>query len=298
MTYPRSHTVNPDLRGTFLCTTRCVRRAFLFGKDNVTGLRFDHRKNWVEQRLIFLTRVFAVSITGFAVMSNHYHAIVTTEPERVREWSDDDVAERWLMLSPKASPLLKARKRDAILASPERLKVLRQRLGNLSWYMKHLNEPIARMANREDGAKGRFWEGRFHAEALLDQAAITAAMAYVDLNPARAGITQDPTQAEHTALARRLRFQGNEPHLTALDALGLNLHSYLDLLGWTLRRDQTAQAPANALHRLKCRPLDWLTRFDHHKTRCRVRGAKRLVQQHADSLGQRWLWGIRNAPDS
>ena len=45
--------------------------------------------------------------------------------------------------------------------------------------MRVLNQSIARMANAEDQVTGRFWEGRFKSHALLDEAAVLTAMAYV-----------------------------------------------------------------------------------------------------------------------
>jgi putative transposase len=52
--------------------------------------------------------------------------------------------------------------------------------------MKHLKQPIAYQANREDRCSGHFFEGQFYSGALLDENAVVAAIAYVGLNPMRA----------------------------------------------------------------------------------------------------------------
>ena len=95
---------------------------------------------------------------------------------------------------------------QALLEDPERIAKLRGRLGDLSWYMKCLNEAIARRSNREDDCTGRFWEGRFNSSRPMESlAALYACMTYVDLNPLRAGATgRVAEEGEHTALRRRI----------------------------------------------------------------------------------------------
>ncbi len=80
----------------------------------------------------------------------------------------------------------------------------RERLSDISWYMRCLNEHIVRQANKEDGCKGRFWEGRFKSQALLEERVLLACMAYVDLNPIRAGLCETLEDSEHTSIGSQL----------------------------------------------------------------------------------------------
>ena len=99
MTYPRAHLVDSENGGFYHCISRCVRRGWLCGNDPVSGESYEHRKGWVESRLLMLSEVFAVNLYGYAVMSNHYHAVIEVVPRRVSEWEDEEVARRWLRLS-------------------------------------------------------------------------------------------------------------------------------------------------------------------------------------------------------
>ncbi|MGA9573810.1 MAG: hypothetical protein WBS20_07690, partial [Lysobacterales bacterium] len=112
----------------------------------------------------------------------------------------------------------------------------RRRLCDLSWFMRCLNEPIARMANAEDHCTGRFWEGRFKSQALLDARALLACMAYVDLNPIRAAMAGTPEQSDYTSIQERILQPENNclRHFAEQDDVGIPfaLKDYLELVDW------------------------------------------------------------------
>ncbi len=211
MTLPRSSYVQEGEEGVYHCYSRCVRQAFLCGYDALTGRDYSHRKAWVVERLRFLASVFAIEVCAYAILAMHFHTILRTRPDIVASWSDREVARRWLILFPRhrrkrGAPIAPAEKEICALAEcPERIAELRERLSSLSWFMGRLNEFIARAANKEDEVKGRFWDGRFKSQALLDEAAIAACMVYVDLNPIRAGLAATPEESDFTSIQERIR---------------------------------------------------------------------------------------------
>ncbi len=209
--YPRREIVTHDEVGVYHCIARCVRRAFLCGVDPVSGVDHEHRKEWIGERLQQLAAVFAIDICGYAVMSNHLHVVLRGRPDLVQDWSDEEVAIRWKRLYPPRDPATGSPIEPAecdlamIVSDRARVSELRERLSSLSWFMRCLSEPIARRANREDGCTGRFWEGRFKSQVLLDEAAILACSIYVDLNPIRAGVARTPEESEHTSAFDRIQ---------------------------------------------------------------------------------------------
>ena len=184
---------------------RCVRRAFLCGNDPVTGQSFEHRRQWIQDRLELLASAFAIDCLTFSVMSNHVHLVLRNRPDLVREWTDEEVASRWLRLCP---PDCGDEALDAAVAmlvnNPQKIAELRVRLSDISWWMRLLTQSIARRANREDDCTGRFWEGRFKAQLLLDEAAVLACAMYVDLNPIRAAMAESLDASEFTGAKARI----------------------------------------------------------------------------------------------
>jgi REP element-mobilizing transposase RayT len=195
----------------FHVINRCVRRTHLCGRDRRSRKDYSHRKDWLRERLEFLAGVFGVEVLGFAVMSNHLHVVTRTRPDVVKAWSDDEVARRWWSLFPKRTNRDKSaaeptkEELDKIQNNAAGVKEKRRRLSNLSWFMKCLCEPIAKRANKEEKVTGHFWESRFKAQPLLDEMAIAACMAYVDLNPIRAGIAESPETSLFTSVGERIK---------------------------------------------------------------------------------------------
>lgn len=220
MPTPRRVIVDESQPGVYHCISRCVRRAFLCGDG------YEHRKRWLERQIDLLASLMAIDIYAFQILGNHLHILVGIRPDIVAMWSDREVVDRYLRVCPckwkrrlrgipaDADPT--ADEIDVVLRFPDRVQTLRERMSSLSWFMGKLKEPIARRANREDGCKGRFWEGRFRSFAVLDEAAILAVATYVDLNAVRAGLAERPEDTTHGSIAERVALIANSPRKTSI----------------------------------------------------------------------------------
>lgn len=206
----RGEVIDPAEIQVVHCIERCVRRAFLCGEDPLTGESFEHRREWIRHRLEFLASVFAVDCLTYTVMHNHIHLVLRSRPDVLATWSDEEVARRWLRLFPKrrdqdGAPAEPSQPElNMIVNDPDLLAEKRTRLSDLSWWMRCTAENIARRSNAEDGVTGHFWEGRYKAVLLLDEASLLACAAYVDLNPIRAAMTETPESSEFTGAKDRI----------------------------------------------------------------------------------------------
>ncbi len=190
-------------------------------------------------------------------MSNHYHIVVRINASETDNWTGEEVAARWMQIF--SGPLIMHRylnnddlSASELMAVDELIVTWRERLGNLSWFMRCINEPIARLANAEDHCSGRFWEGRFKSQALLDVRALLACMAYVDLNPIRAAMAENPEQSDYTSIQERIEHP-DDSFLRPLaagqeDSLPIDLKEYLELVDWagrSVRGNKPGYIPAD-----------------------------------------------------
>ena len=325
MTYARKTLVSLQDTPYYHVVARCVRRAWLWGMDEYAGKDYSHRKAWVLERLTQLSSIFAIDLCAYAIMSNHYHLVVYVDQARAREWTQREVVEHWARLFTR--PLLVARWErgegmDAEREAAERIiERWRARLADVSWYMRCLNEHLARRANAEDNCTGRFWEGRFKSQALLDEAGLLTAMTYVDLNPIRAGIATTPEDSAFTSIYERVRAlkHANPTRGTAPSAapplrafrtsartspvqIPFELHDYLQLLDWSCRmqredkRGAIATAVPAIVDRLHLDPHAWrLAMRPRGNVFGRALGRLGRMELHARTLGQSWVRGLRKA---
>ena len=289
------------------CISRCVRRAFLCGSDPISGYDFEHRRQWIVDRIKLLCSVFAVDLCAYAIMSNHYHIVVRIDSAQVAEWSDEEVARRWMKIF--RGPLLMHQYLgNADLTKTEHkwiediIATWRERLCDLSWFMRCINEPIARLANREDHCSGRFWEGRFKSQALLDERALLACMAYVDLNPIRAVMASTPEQSDYTSIQERIKHPESESLIPFKqqdeNSIPINLKDYLELVDWggrEIKRNKRGYIPAHAppiLTRLKMDAapvLDYLAKDD--QPGFGALGPVSMLRAFATSVGRKFIKG-------
>ena len=167
-----------------------------------------------------LAGVFSIEVCAYAIMSNHSHLVLWCRPSVAETWGAEEVARRWLRLFGRPEGGQLEEEVAKLAADADRVAVCRGRLGSVSWFMRCLNERIARRANAEDECTGRFWEGRFKCQLLEDEGAVLACMAYVDLNPVRARVAATLEASEFTSVHDRLTARKARTRLAALEGQG------------------------------------------------------------------------------
>ena len=317
MTIARRQLIDADTTPYYHVINRCVRRAFLCGRDTFTDLDYSHRRQWIEDKLFELTNIFAIDVAAYAVMSNHYHLVLRIDTDKAKAWTVDEVCHQYIDLHD-VGPLVQ-KYLDNITLSPaenmlvhEAIELYRERLMSISWFMRSINQHIARKANIEDKVTGRFWEGRFKSQALLDEAALLTCMAYVDLNPIRANIACTPETSDFTSIQTRLNQNSRHPinikecllgFITPKAVYGdkgipITEAAYIELVDWTgrcVRDDKRGAIPAHIppiLERINMTEHEWLRHTQLFEARYkRMAGTWDAIKRAANQFGKKWFHG-------
>ena len=300
----RKELINLDTTPYYHCYDRCVRQGYLFGTGE-NNKNYDHRKGWVVERLQHLCKGFAIEVCAYAIMSNHYHVVLHVNREKALAWSDEEVNKNWAWVLGRKAPFL--------FSSQKEIDKRRENLYSISCFMGLLNERIARLANKEDDVKGHFWEERFKSQALIDEGALLACMAYVDLNPIRAKMADTLENSDFTSIQERLRahhqnqttpttlmeFQPKETKADALKAyLPFAITDYLLLIDWTgrqFREDKPGYIPENVPHLVQevgLNPNNWLKTVEKTSIRDQsILGVLSKMKSWAQNIKKSWLKG-------
>jgi len=325
MPTPRNQQVSLLDTPYYHCISRCVRRSFLCGTDRITNKNYNHRKEWIVERLALLSKNFAIEVCAYSAMSNHLHLVIKINAPLAQNWSEETVIQHWQQLF--LIPVLVERYQNGECHSQaeqkkaqETIQLFRERLMDISWFMRCLNEHIARKANAEDKCTGHFWEGRFKSQALLNEQAILACMVYVDLNPIRADISRTLEDSEHTAIKQRIEQMAitkntettkhfSHPASVKLSAfigsslkengIAFDLKDYLELADWTgriVRKDKRGLIDVSTpgiLQKLQLDNNTWMeTVQGYSKGFHSFVGTEEQLQSLSQKQNKRWIRGI------
>jgi hypothetical protein len=216
------------------------------GKDPLTGKDHTHRRQWFIHRLQLLVSCFAIDVCFDAILSNHFHLILRTNPRLVKRMGNWEVARRWLRVYPGKRVLDEnwieptEKQIEALVADKEKLARVRKKLANVSCFMAALSEYIARRANAEDDCDGRFFSGRFGSREIMHEAGLLVGGLYVDLQLVHAGEAQTPESSVYTSAWFRIQSR----QTSAKDSRSQANDSWLAPL--TLQADHLGDVPCTS----------------------------------------------------
>ena len=182
--YHRRVKVVPVERSFYLVTNRVVGGSFIFGdveKELLRKLLFDgqHRYGYV--------------VWDFCIMDNHYHALI--EIPEATTMAREDVLRRWYLHQQSKSP---GDPGDGVL------EAFRMKIHNLSVIIANIQQRFTQWYNKRNNRWGRLFGGRFDSVILDQDGAVAKAMAYVTLNPVRAGVVDDPAEYRWCGYGERM----------------------------------------------------------------------------------------------
>ena len=150
-----------------------------------------------------LSRFYFVDVLGFCIMSNHFHLVTRVYPSD--HLSDEEMRKRLEKWLPEGRTI-----------GDQTLLKFRERWSSLAQFVKDIKLGFTRYYNKRHNREGYFWGGRFKSMIVQDGKSLVNLLAYVDLNPVRAGIVKRPEQYRWTSLGYHVQ-TGNRDGLLSMD---------------------------------------------------------------------------------
>ncbi|MBX3733532.1 MAG: transposase [Verrucomicrobiae bacterium] len=154
----------------------------------------DLCKEKLAEILIKLARFCGIEIITYCMMGNHFHLLLRVPA--AGEVPDAELLQRLEEFYGKNGVLSVVAREDVAkrgALDPILRQSLLERMGDVSAFMKEFKQRFSRWYNRQSGRFGTLWAERFKSVLIEDNPGTVRMVAtYIDLNPVRAGIVQDP----------------------------------------------------------------------------------------------------------
>lgn len=178
------------------CVSRVIERRFAFGAEEKEHFRMLMR---------MMEKFTGCRVLSYCLMCNHIHILVEVPPKPKDGISDGEFLLRLSAIygesfvADVAAQLDAARHEGGVEGgNPERVKEIKERfdyrMHDLGEFMKALMQRFTQWFNGRHKRKGGLWEGRFKSVIVESGTAARTMAAYIDLNPVRAGMVEDPAE--------------------------------------------------------------------------------------------------------
>jgi REP element-mobilizing transposase RayT len=185
-----------------------------------------------------LSRIYFTEILGLCLMGSHFHLLLRMHPEE--RYSDEEVVKRYKLYYGEERKI-----------TSHQIPFFREKWGNLSEFIKEIKQTFARFYNRRHHRRGFFWGERFKSLIVENGETLINCLAYIDLNPVRAGIVERPEEYRWSSLHVQT---DNKDGFLSLD-LGLHEFGVADEKE-RVRRYRRFLYETGALNKDKGRPID------------------------------------------
>ena len=163
----------------------------------------DVEKEYLLKLIKHLSSVYFVEVLGFCLMGNHFHLLVRMH---LGEGYDDEEIKRRFKVYYEGDE--KRHLGDA------QIPYFRKKWSSLSEYVKEIKQGFSRFYNRSHNRKGFFWSERFKSLIVEDGETLINCLAYIDLNPVRAGIAETPEQYRWCSLGYHMQTSNSDAFLS------------------------------------------------------------------------------------